>query len=400
MDHPQPVLGAAQPTNVEVPGGLHRLALDHLRDNQPEVTEDRRRQVDARDDPGAARRVRRERAAPAQAGDADRQELGGGDVGRRLLDDHEVARRAVGEQVVDRRVAGSAGRERRHHQAVAGEQRSGADRHVPRAAQGDLAHAAAPVDRDDRLGLGAAGEPGVARAARDRAREQAGLDGGGRPPGALHGLRPPEDDGAPPRAGEPQAGRVLRAVGRLRDPRSLGDVEQRLCARVGALRRAHEPERELRVAGEAVEDGVRGPGGAGGLGGGREEGEDDAGPGAGARRQETQDAKGPREAGSKHLPYCTFGGPPMPERHFVKYTFLKVDPAWRRLDDEERARDKRGVPRRLRGLRRVDGHLLRSFSLVGTRGDADLMLLSQARNLDHIHEFHVVLAQSGLMKWC
>ena len=44
--------------------------------------------------------------------------------------------------------------------------------------------------------------------------------------------------------------------------------------------------------------------------------------------------------------------------------------------------------------------LLRAFSLVGTRGDADLMLLTQATNLERIHEFHVVLAQSGLMKWC
>ena len=48
----------------------------------------------------------------------------------------------------------------------------------------------------------------------------------------------------------------------------------------------------------------------------------------------------------------------------------------------------------------ADGHLLRSFSLVGTRGDADLLLLSQAQNLERIHEFHVVLSQSGLMKWC
>ena len=31
----------------------------------------------------------------------------------------------------------------------------------------------------------------------------------------------------------------------------------------------------------------------------------------------------------------------MPERHFVKYTFLKVDPAWRRLDADERAEHKR-----------------------------------------------------------
>src|SRR5205085_7635017 len=46
-----------------------------------------------------------------------------------------------------------------------------------------------------------------------------------------------------------------------------------------------------------------------------------------------------------------------------------------------------------------DGNLLRACPLVGTRGDADLMLLSQAQNLERIHEFHVVLAQSGLMKW-
>ncbi|HET8755263.1 MAG TPA: chlorite dismutase family protein [Solirubrobacteraceae bacterium] len=88
----------------------------------------------------------------------------------------------------------------------------------------------------------------------------------------------------------------------------------------------------------------------------------------------------------------------MPDRHFVKYTFLKVDPAWRRLDDAERARHKREF------LAACDDfaaeRLLRAFSLVGTRGDADMLLLTQATNLERIHEFHVVLAQSGLMKWC
>ncbi len=87
----------------------------------------------------------------------------------------------------------------------------------------------------------------------------------------------------------------------------------------------------------------------------------------------------------------------MPRRHFVKYTFLKLDPAWRRLEPEQRASDKREFAAACADF--GDGHLLRAFSLMGTRGDADLMLLSQAVNLDHIHEFHVVLAQSGLMKW-
>jgi chlorite dismutase len=87
----------------------------------------------------------------------------------------------------------------------------------------------------------------------------------------------------------------------------------------------------------------------------------------------------------------------MPERHFVKYTFLKVDPAWRRLDAGERARHKREFIAACEDY--AEERLLRAFSLVGTRGDADLLLLAQATNLERIHEFHVVLAQSGLMGW-
>jgi chlorite dismutase len=87
----------------------------------------------------------------------------------------------------------------------------------------------------------------------------------------------------------------------------------------------------------------------------------------------------------------------VPTRHFVKYTFLKVDPAWRRLDPDQRAADKREFAAACADF--GEDHLLRAFSLMGTRGDAELMLLSQAVNLDSIHEFHVVLAQSGLMKW-
>ena len=84
-------------------------------------------------------------------------------------------------------------------------------------------------------------------------------------------------------------------------------------------------------------------------------------------------------------------------RHFVKYTFLKLDPAWRRLDAERREHDKRELIAACEDF--ADGHLLQAFSLVGTRGDADLLLVAEAENLERIHEFHVVLAQSGLMKW-
>jgi len=86
------------------------------------------------------------------------------------------------------------------------------------------------------------------------------------------------------------------------------------------------------------------------------------------------------------------------ERHFVKYSFFKLDPAWRRLDPEERADHKREFLAACEDF--ATQRLLRAFSTVGTRGDADLMLLTQATNLDRIHEFHVVLQQSGLMSWC
>ncbi|HWT91576.1 MAG TPA: chlorite dismutase family protein [Solirubrobacteraceae bacterium] len=87
----------------------------------------------------------------------------------------------------------------------------------------------------------------------------------------------------------------------------------------------------------------------------------------------------------------------MPSRQFVKYTFLKMDPAWRRLDAEERAEGKREFAAACANF--AEDHLLRAFSLVGTRGDADLMLLTQSVNLDTLHDLHVVLNQSGLMQW-
>ena len=87
----------------------------------------------------------------------------------------------------------------------------------------------------------------------------------------------------------------------------------------------------------------------------------------------------------------------MSTRHFVKYTFLRVEPAWRRLPGAQREQDKREFMAACEDF--ADGHLLQSFSLVGTRGDADLLLISEAENLERIHEFHVVLGQSGLMRW-
>jgi chlorite dismutase len=84
-------------------------------------------------------------------------------------------------------------------------------------------------------------------------------------------------------------------------------------------------------------------------------------------------------------------------RQFVKFTFLKVDPAWRRLPAEERAQGKQELAAALNDF--ASDHFLRTYSLVGTRGDTDLMIRAVSPSLDAIHELHVLLNQSGLMRW-
>ena len=58
----------------------------------------------------------------------------------------------------------------------------------------------------------------------------------------------------------------------------------------------------------------------------------------------------------------------MPERHFVKYTFLKVDPAWRRLDPEQRAAHKREFIAACEDF--ASERLLRAFSRSARAGTA------------------------------
>jgi chlorite dismutase len=88
---------------------------------------------------------------------------------------------------------------------------------------------------------------------------------------------------------------------------------------------------------------------------------------------------------------------PVVARNYVKYTFVKVDPAWRRRSTDERSEDKRQFAAACREF--ADDHYLRTYSLVGTRGDCDLMVRAVAARLEPIHQLHVLLNQSGLMRY-
>ena len=85
------------------------------------------------------------------------------------------------------------------------------------------------------------------------------------------------------------------------------------------------------------------------------------------------------------------------DRTFAKFTFFALDPAWQRRDPEARAEDKRELLAACEDF--ATDRSLRAYSTVGTRGDTDLMLLSQSPVLEDIHTFHVVLGQSGLARW-
>lgn len=87
----------------------------------------------------------------------------------------------------------------------------------------------------------------------------------------------------------------------------------------------------------------------------------------------------------------------MAGQSFVKFTFFRVDPLWRRRLPEERTRDKAEFAAACNNF--AEDHYLRAYSTVGTKGSDDLMLWTASANLDHIHELHVVLNQSGIMRY-
>jgi chlorite dismutase len=82
---------------------------------------------------------------------------------------------------------------------------------------------------------------------------------------------------------------------------------------------------------------------------------------------------------------------------YINYIFFKLDPGWRRLSDKERERGKEEF---LWAIEEHEGDmLLRSFSLMGLRSDADFMLWRIGYDLDAFETMTAALLQSGLGKY-
>lgn len=78
-----------------------------------------------------------------------------------------------------------------------------------------------------------------------------------------------------------------------------------------------------------------------------------------------------------------------------RYLTLAVTPEWRQLDEGERAAQKREFVR----AAQLDGVIVHSYSLVGTRADADLLLWCVAEELELLRELEARLAATALWSY-
>ena len=82
-----------------------------------------------------------------------------------------------------------------------------------------------------------------------------------------------------------------------------------------------------------------------------------------------------------------------PTAQVVKYTFYKVAPEWRRLPEEIRSQDKRELASVLDG---ADGMMLRTYSLMGMRADADIMVWTVSADLERVQALATQVAATHL----
>jgi chlorite dismutase len=81
-------------------------------------------------------------------------------------------------------------------------------------------------------------------------------------------------------------------------------------------------------------------------------------------------------------------------RQLVRYLFFKLDPLWRRQSTEKQIDQKVELADTIRGFQARS--LLRSYSLMGTRGDVDLMLWQAAEDLETLQALETAIFSTRL----
>lgn len=82
------------------------------------------------------------------------------------------------------------------------------------------------------------------------------------------------------------------------------------------------------------------------------------------------------------------------KRQYVRFAFYKVDPLWRRLPLDEQADSKRELLKTIETFNRR--MLLRPYSLMGTRADAELLLWQIAESVEPFQELAAAIAATSM----
>lgn len=84
-------------------------------------------------------------------------------------------------------------------------------------------------------------------------------------------------------------------------------------------------------------------------------------------------------------------------RSMVQFAFYKFDAAWRRLPEEERERGKAEFARAVEES--ADEMMVRCYTLVGIRGDVDLLLWNAAPDISLLQKHGSAILKTGMGRW-
>jgi chlorite dismutase len=84
-------------------------------------------------------------------------------------------------------------------------------------------------------------------------------------------------------------------------------------------------------------------------------------------------------------------------RHFVSYAFYKLDPAWRRLDADVREAHKHELTELLESWQ--ERLVLRTYSTVGVRPDADFLVWRATPELELLNEQQSAVLSTAMGAW-
>jgi len=87
-------------------------------------------------------------------------------------------------------------------------------------------------------------------------------------------------------------------------------------------------------------------------------------------------------------------GKQLTKRQYVRFAFYKLDPLWRRLPADEQADQKREL---LQTIETFDRRmLLRPYSLLGTRADAELLLWQIAESVEPFQQLATAVVSTRM----